>query len=60
MSWAGSDTGRLVAAIAEEGESAYLCLWVSALVSRLVLVYVSVFVSAVCECSPSGCMCLYP
>ena len=27
MSWAGSDTGRLVAAIAEEGESAYLCLW---------------------------------
>ena len=26
-SWAGSDTGRLVAAIAEEGESAYLCLW---------------------------------
>ena len=27
MSWAGSDTGRLVAAIAEEGESAYLSLW---------------------------------
>ena len=27
MSWAGSDTGRLVAAIVEEGESAYLCLW---------------------------------
>ena len=27
MSWAGSDTGRLVAAIAEEGESAYLCHW---------------------------------
>ena len=27
MSWAGSDTGPLVAAIAEEGESAYLCLW---------------------------------
>ena len=27
MSWAGSDTGRLIAAIAEEGESAYLCLW---------------------------------
>ena len=27
MSWAGSDTGRLVAAIAAEGESAYLCLW---------------------------------
>ena len=27
MSCAGSDTGRLVAAIAEEGESAYLCLW---------------------------------
>ena len=27
MSWAGSDTGRHRAAIAEEGESAYLCLW---------------------------------
>ena len=27
MSWAGTDTGRLVAAIAEEGQSAYLCLW---------------------------------
>ena len=27
MSWAGSDTGRLVAAVAEEGESVYLCLW---------------------------------
>ena len=27
MSWAGSDTGRIVSAIAKEGESAYLCLW---------------------------------
>ena len=27
MSWADSDTGRLVAAISEEGESACLCLW---------------------------------
>ena len=26
MSWAGSDTGRLVAAISEEGDSACLCL----------------------------------
>ena len=26
MSWAESDTGRLVAAISEEGESACLCL----------------------------------
>ena len=26
MSWAGSNTARLVAAISEEGESAYLCL----------------------------------
>ena len=27
MSWAESDTGRLVAAISEEGELACLCLW---------------------------------
>ena len=27
MSWAESHTGRLIAAIPEEGESAYLCLW---------------------------------
>ena len=27
MSWAESDTGRLFAAISEEGESACLCLW---------------------------------
>ena len=51
MSRAGSDTGRLVAAISEEGESACLSL-VSALVSQLVLVYVSVSVSAVRECNP--------
>ena len=58
-SWAGSDTGRLAAAISEEGESAYLSL-VSALVSRLVLVYVSVSVSvrAVRECA-CGVLCLY-
>ena len=46
MSWPGSDTGRLVAAVSEEGKSAAVSL-VSALVSQLVLVYVSVFVSAV-------------
>ena len=27
MYWAESDTGRLAAAISEEGESASLCLW---------------------------------
>ena len=54
MSWTESDTGHLVAAISEEGESACLCLsLVSALVSQLVLVYVSVSVRAVRECSPS-------
>ena len=49
VSWAESDTGRLFAAISEEGESVSL---VSALVSQLVLVYMSVSVSAVRECSP--------
>ena len=58
MCWVGSDTGRLVAAVAEEGESAYLWSLVSALVSRLVLVYVSVSVRAVRECA-WGVMCLY-
>ena len=58
MSWAGSDTGRLVAAISEEGELACVSL-VSAFVSQLDLVYVSVFVSAVCECSPCGGIRLY-
>ena len=54
MTWAESDTGRLVAAISEEGESACLCLWFfnSALVSQLVLVHVSLSESAVRECSP--------
>ena len=42
MSWAESDTGRLVAAISEEGESTCLVSLLSVLVSQPVLVCVAV------------------
>ena len=57
MSWAESDTGRLVAAFSEEGESACLCLGFRRWVSQLVLVHVSVSVSV--SAVLDG-MCLYP
>ena len=57
MSWAGSDTGRLVAAFSEE-VSQHVCVSGFGVGQSIVIVYVSVSVSAVRECACGG-MCLY-